>query len=285
MLCYDSLITGDLGNLAEIADHPRFSIRERNVSEPFDVDGDLDWVLHLASPASPPDYLELPIETLKVGSLGTLNGLELASKKGAGFFLASTSEVYGDPLVDPQPEEYWGNVNPIGPRGVYDEGKRFAEAAAFAFHRKHAVPVRVARIFNTYGSRMRANDGRVVPTFITQALSGEPLTVHGDGKQTRSLCYVDDTVEGLVRLLEHPDSIGPVNIGSPYESSVLALAELIRELAGSDSKLVFIEGRVDDPRQRRPDIERARTVLGWDPKVPLEEGLRLTIDWFRSRMS
>lgn len=285
VICFDSLITGSARNLEPLQGRPGFSYRQHDVSEPFDIDGDLDWILHFASPASPPDYLEFPIETLKVGALGTLNGLELAMRKSAGFFLASTSEVYGDPAVNPQPEGYWGNVNPTGPRAVYDEAKRFGEAAAYGYHRKHGVPVRVARIFNTYGSRMRIKDGRAVPNFITQALRNDPITVHDDGRQTRSLCYVDDTVEGIVRLLNHPDLAEPVNLGNPEEVTVLHLAGVIRELAESRSEIVFVEGRVDDPRQRRPDITRAKSALDWEPEVSLRDGMPKTIDWFKEHLA
>lgn len=278
VVCYDSGITGNTANLRSVLDNPRFTYRQHDVTKHLEVDDRVDWVLHFASPASPVDYLEHPIPTLKAGAVGTLNGLGLAKSKGSGFFLASTSEVYGDPLVHPQPESYWGNVNPVGPRGVYDEAKRFAEALTYAYHRTHEIPVRVARIFNTYGPRMRPNDGRAVVTFVAQALSGRPITVHGDGSQTRSLCYVDDTVDGLLSLL-HSDVSDPVNIGNPHEIKVIELAETIRQLTGSSSDIIFAERPIDDPEQRRPDISRARTLLGWDPKVPLEEGLSKTIDW------
>ena len=249
------------------------------------VDGTLDWVMHFASPASPVDYVEHPIHTLKVGALGTLNCLGLAKAKGAGFFLASTSEVYGDPLVHPQPESYWGNVNPIGPRGVYDEAKRYAEAMAFAYHRAWRIPIRVARIFNTYGPRMRRTDGRAVPTFIAQALAGEPMTVHGDGSQTRSLSFVTDTVEGFIRQLEYDGPAEPINVGNPFETTVLEIAELVRKLAGSDSEITFTERPVDDPNNRCPDLSRAKALLAWEPEVPLEEGLARTIEWWRSTWS
>jgi dTDP-glucose 4,6-dehydratase len=278
VVCYDSLLTGERANLGSVMDMPGFTFGEYDVTKPIEVEGEVDWVLHFASPASPVDYLRHPIHTLKVGALGTLNGLGLAKAKGAGFFLASTSEVYGDPLISPQPETYWGNVNPIGPRGVYDEAKRFAEAMAYAYHRTHGIPVRVARIFNTYGPRMRRDDGRAVPTFIAQALSDQPLTVHGDGSQTRSLCYADDTVEGLVRLL-HPDSTEPANIGNPHEVTILDLAQLIIELVEAGSDIKFVDRPVDDPERRRPDISRAKSLLGWTPKVALRDGIEKTIQW------
>jgi dTDP-glucose 4,6-dehydratase len=246
------------------------------------VEGGVDAVLHLASPASPRDYLEHPIHTLKVGALGTLHALGLAKAKGSVFLLASTSEVYGDPLVHPQPEEYWGNVNPIGPRGVYDEAKRYAEATAMAYHRAHGVAVKIVRIFNTYGPRMRRNDGRAVPTFVDQALRGDPLTVHGDGSQTRSLCYVDDLVEGLWRLLVSDVIALPVNLGNPEEVKVLDLARTVVSLAGSGSSIVFTERPTDDPEVRCPDISRAASLLGWRPAVPLADGLQRTIDWARA---
>ena len=281
VVCVDSLVTGSPDNLAALLEHERFRYEPHDVSTPLQLGGNVDWVLHLASPASPIDYLELPIETLKTGAFGTIGALELAESKGAGFFLASTSETYGDPLVHPQPESYWGNVNPIGPRSVYDEAKRFAEAATMAFHRAHGVRVRIARIFNTYGPRMRASDGRAVPTFIQQALQGKPLTVHGDGSQTRSLCFVDDLIEGIVRLILS-DHVGPVNIGNPHEVTVVDLARLVRDLSGSRSEVMLVERPVDDPEKRRPDITLAREVLGWEPLVPLEEGLERTIEWART---
>jgi dTDP-glucose 4,6-dehydratase len=281
VICYDSLLTGAAVNLSGLEGNQRFIYRNHNVTKHIDVEGRLDWVMNLASPASPVDYLEHPIHTLKVGALGSLNGLGLAKAKGAGFFLASTSEVYGDPLVNPQPETYWGNVNPIGPRGVYDEAKRYAEAMTFAYHRVHDIPVRVVRIFNCYGPRMRRNDGRAVPNFIGQALTNEKITVHGDGSQTRSLCFVSDMVEGFVRLLAYDGPAQPVNIGNPHEVTVLELAERIRDLAAASSEIVFTERPVDDPEQRRPDITRARELLGWEPKVTLEEGLATAIDWAR----
>jgi dTDP-glucose 4,6-dehydratase len=251
------------------------------VSNHIHVVGDLDWVLHFASPASPIDYLQLPIQTLKVGALGTHNALGLAKAKGAKFGLTSTSEVYGDPLVHPQPEEYWGNVNCIGPRGVYDEAKRFAEALAMAYHREHGIDVRIVRIFNTYGPRNRVNDGRVVPTFINQALRGEPLTVFGEGHQTRSFQYVDDLIEGIRRLMDVQFN-QPVNLGNPNEMTILEFARLILRLTGSRSGIEYRPLPQDDPRTRRPDITRAKEVLGWEPRVPVEEGLKKTIEWYRS---
>ncbi|MDQ3915874.1 MAG: SDR family oxidoreductase [Actinomycetota bacterium] len=279
--CFDSLLTGSAVNLDELRRGPRFRFVERDVTKSLDVDGPLDWVLHFASPASPVDYLEHPIATLEVGSLGTLNALRLARAKGAGFMVASTSEVYGDPKEHPQTESYWGNVNPIGPRSVYDEAKRFSEAATMAFHRELGVPVKIVRIFNTYGPRMRRNDGRAVPNFVDQALQGRPLTIHGDGTQTRSLCYVDDLIDGIYRLLES-DERGPVNLGNPHEVTILELATLINQAAGGKSELVFEERPVDDPEKRKPDIALARERLGWEPSVPLESGLARTIEWARS---
>jgi dTDP-glucose 4,6-dehydratase len=280
--CVDNLVTGQATNVAHLRDDGRFRFLQHNVSEHLEVDGPVDVVLHFASPASPVDYERHPIHTLKVGTLGTHNMLGLARARKAAFLLASTSEVYGDPLVHPQPETYWGNVNPIGPRGVYDEAKRAAEAFTMAYHRAHGLNTRIIRIFNTYGPLMRLNDGRAAPNFIRQALSNEPLTVYGDGSQTRSLCYVDDLIEGVVRLL-NSDYVEPVNIGNPEEVTVLQLAELIRDLCGSHSQIVFRPLPVDDPKQRRPDITRARKVLGWEPKTSLEEGLEKTIASFRRR--
>jgi dTDP-glucose 4,6-dehydratase len=276
----DSLLTGSAENVADLMARDGFRFERYDVTNYLHLDGAVDWVLHLASPASPADYLEHPIHTLKVGALGTLRALGLAKAKGAGFFLASTSEVYGDPQVHPQPESYWGHVNPVGPRGVYDEAKRYAEAMAAAYRRAHGIPVRIARIFNTYGPWMRRDDGRAVPTFIAQALAGEPLTVHGDGSQTRSLCYVDDLIEGFWRVLSS-DEQDPVNLGNPEEVSVLELAETVRETAGSRSEIVFTERPVDDPEVRCPDIGRARDHLGWEPRVPLRDGLKRTVAWAR----
>jgi dTDP-glucose 4,6-dehydratase len=281
VLSLDSLLTGRISNLGGIESHERFRFESHDVTTPIAVEGDVDWLLHFASPASPTDYLSHPIHTLKVGALGTLNALGLAKAKGAGFLLASTSEVYGDPQVHPQPEEYWGNVNPIGPRGVYDEAKRYAEAMGMAYLRAHDVPVKIARIFNTYGPRLRRGDGRAIPTFIEQALGGDPITVHGDGSQTRSLCYVDDLVEGVWRLLTS-DVVGmPVNLGNPEEVKVLDLARTIVLLAGSDSDVIFTERPIDDPEVRCPDISRARSLLGWGPRIPLADGLPRTIEWAR----
>jgi dTDP-glucose 4,6-dehydratase len=282
VIAMDNLLTGNMRNIAHLQEEKRFRFVRHNVAEFVFVDGPLDAVLHFASPASPIDYLELPIQTLKVGSLGTHNALGLAKAKNARFLLASTSEVYGDPLVHPQPETYWGNVNPIGPRGVYDEAKRFAEAITMAYHRAHGVDTRIVRIFNTYGERMRPRDGRVVPALIGQALAGEPMTVFGDGSQTRSFCYVSDLIEGIYRLLLS-DIAEPVNVGNAAELSVLEFAKTIRTLTGARSEIVFKPLPVDDPKVRQPDITKAREKLGWEPRVPLEEGLKRTIDWFRKR--
>ena len=283
IVCMDNLLTGTIENIAHIQD-PRFSFVKHDVTNYIYVAGPLDYVLHFASPASPVDYLELPIQTLKVGALGTHKALGLAKEKNARFLLASTSEVYGDPLVHPQPEEYWGNVNPVGPRGVYDEAKRFAEAMTTAYHRAHGLDTRIARIFNVYGPRMRLRDGRAIPAFITQALSGQPLTVYGDGSQTRSFCFIDDMVEGIWRLM-HASVTEPVNLGNPQEMSLLELAEKILVLTGSSSEIVFNPLPVDDPKVRQPDITRARALLGWEPRVELDEGLRRTIEWFRRRLT
>jgi dTDP-glucose 4,6-dehydratase len=281
VVCVDNLVTGRLENLKHLLDRDDIEFLEHDVTKPFEVAGPVDYILHFASPASPIDYLELPIQTLKVGSLGTHNSLGLAKAKGARFFLASTSEVYGDPQEHPQKETYWGNVNPVGPRGVYDEAKRFAEAMTMAYHRYHQVDVRIVRIFNTYGPRMRVRDGRVVPAFVQQALTGEPMTVFGEGKQTRSFCYVDDLVEGIWRLLMS-DLRQPCNIGNPHEMTILEFAETIRAAVGSSSPIVFNPLPVDDPQTRQPDITQAREKLGWEPKVQLAEGLRTTIAYFRS---
>ena len=276
VVCVDSLLTGTASNLDDAFSSDRFEFRRSDVSDGLYLEGRLDWILHLASPASPRDYLEHPIETLRVGACGTLNCLELAREKDAGLLLASTSEVYGDPLVHPQPESYWGNVNPVGHRSVYDESKRYAEAAATAYRRVHGIPVKIVRIFNTYGPRMREHDGRAVPTFIGQALRGAPMTVHGDGSQTRSLCYVDDLVEGIWRFLG-VDAAGPMNLGNDREVTVLELAELIRRLARSRSAIEFTERPADDPDVRRPDVTLARAQIGWQPRVSLEDGLARTI--------
>lgn len=280
--CVDSLLTGSVDNVAPLSRHPEFRFVEHDVTRPLSQWPDLpapDSVLHLASPASPPDYLRLPLETLRVGAVGTANALELATRHGARFLLASTSEVYGDPLEHPQRESYWGNVNPIGPRSVYDEAKRYAEALTLAYHREHGTDVAVARIFNTYGPRMRVDDGRMIPNFITQALTNAPLTVAGTGTQTRSVCYVDDTVSGLLALWRS-GLTGPVNIGNPHELTVRHLAEEVRAVTGSDSTVTFVPGAVDDPRRRCPDITLARTALGWEPETGLHDGLRRTIAWF-----
>ena len=277
----DNFITGHPDNLAHLAGHPRFDFIRHNISSYTYISGTLDGVLHFASPASPIDYLKYPIATLKVGSLGTHNALGLALAKGARFFLASTSEVYGDPLVHPQPESYWGNVNPIGPRGVYDEAKRFAEAMTMAYHRAHDVDTRIVRIFNTYGPRMRPRDGRVVSNFIVQALLGEPLTIYGDGLQTRSFCYVGDEIEGIYQLFLRGDN-EPTNIGNPEEHTVKGLAELIVKLTGTTSPIEYRDLPVDDPKVRRPDISKARAQLGWEPTVSVHEGISRTIDYFRS---
>jgi dTDP-glucose 4,6-dehydratase len=284
VICADNLLTGSADNIAALLPEKRFTFMHQDVTQYLYVKGPLDAILHFASPASPVDYLELPIQTLKVGSLGTHKALGLAKEKGARFLLASTSEVYGDPLVHPQREDYWGNVNPIGPRGVYDEAKRFAEAMTMAYHRTHAVDTKIVRIFNTYGPRQRLEDGRVVPNFITQALRGEPLTVYGDGSQTRSFCYVSDLVEGIVRMLRSGEN-DPVNLGNPNEMSVMKFAETIRRLTGTASPIVSRPLPVDDPKVRQPDIARARKVLGWEPKVPLEDGLAPTIAYFREALA
>ena len=284
VICMDNFVTGSPDNIAHLFANKRFSFIPQDVTTYIYVKGPVDAILHFASPASPVDYLELPIQTLKVGSLGTHKALGLAKEKGARLLLASTSEVYGDPLVHPQKEDYWGNVNPIGPRGVYDEAKRFAEAMTMAYHRAHGVHTRIVRIFNTYGPRMRLRDGRVVPNFIAQALRGEDLTVYGDGSQTRSFCFVNDLVEGLVRLLRS-DHTGPVNLGNPRELTVLEFARVIIQLTGSESQVTFQPLPVDDPKQRQPDITLARRVLNnWEPRVSLEDGLRQTIAYFKDKV-
>jgi dTDP-glucose 4,6-dehydratase len=284
VLGMDNLITGSRENLAHLAGNRRFIFALHDVSRFIQVDGPLDGIFHFASPASPIDYLELPIQTLKVGSLGTHNALGLAKSKGARFILASTSEVYGDPQVHPQPESYWGHVNPVGPRGVYDEAKRFAEAITMAYHRYHGLDTRIVRIFNTYGPRMRARDGRVVSNFVVQALKGEPLTVYGDGQQTRSFCYVSDLVDGIYRLFQS-DHSEPTNIGNPNEFTVRQLADLVIRMTGSRSVLEKRPLPVDDPKVRQPDITRARSLLGWEPRVELESGLGRTIEFFRTRLA
>ncbi|HVS14650.1 MAG TPA: UDP-glucuronic acid decarboxylase family protein [Thermoanaerobaculia bacterium] len=281
VVCLDNFLTGRRENITPLLDRDDFSLIEHDISKPIEYRGRIDNILHFASPASPIDYLELPIQTLKVGSLGTHNTLGLARAHGARYLLASTSEVYGDPLVHPQPESYWGNVNPVGPRGVYDEAKRFAEAMVMAYHRFHGVDTRIVRIFNTYGPRMRPRDGRVVPNFIRQALRGEPLTVYGDGSQTRSFCYVDDLVEGIWRLLQS-EIHDPVNIGNPEEMSILHFAQRILELTGSSSRITHEPLPVDDPKTRQPDITLARRELGWEPRVELDVGLAHTIEYFRA---
>ena len=281
VIAMDNLITGDLQNIEHLFGLENFEFAHHDVSKFVYVSGNLDYILHFASPASPIDYLKIPIQTLKVGSLGTHNLLGLAKNKNARMLIASTSEVYGDPSVNPQPEEYWGNVNPVGPRGVYDEAKRFQEAMTMAYHTFHGVETRIVRIFNTYGPRMRLNDGRVLPAFIGQALRGEDLTVFGDGSQTRSFCYVDDLIEGIYRLLLS-DYAQPVNIGNPDEITIKQFGEEIIKLTGTNQKLVLRDLPVDDPKQRRPDITKAREILGWEPKVNRAEGLKITYDYFRS---
>lgn len=283
VVCVDNLITGRRTNVEALRSNPRFSFLEHNISTPLYLEGEVDAVLNFASPASPIDYLMHPIPTLKVGAIGTWHTLGLAKAKGATYMLASTSEVYGDPQIHPQPETYWGHVNPIGPRGVYDEAKRYAEAITMAYHRYHGLDTRLLRIFNTFGPFQRTDDGRAVTTFIVQAIEGRPITVHGDGSQTRSFCYVDDLIEGIVRLL-HSGEHEPVNLGNPEEYTVLELATMIRELTGSASEIVFEPRPVDDPSVRRPDITRARELLGWEPKVPVQDGLQRTIEWFRTEI-
>lgn len=279
----DNFITGNPKNIAHLIKNPDFEFIEHDITKPLFIDGNIDYVLHFASPASPIDYQEFPIQTLKVGALGTHNALGIAKAKNSVFLLASTSEIYGDPEVHPQKETYWGNVNPIGPRGVYDEAKRFAEALTMAYHRYHKINTKIVRIFNTYGPRIKANDGRVVPTFIVQALKNEDITVFGSGTQTRSFCYVSDLIDGIYKLM-NSDINDPVNLGNPEEVSVLEFAERIINLTRSRSKIVFKPLPVDDPHRRRPDITRAKTLLGWTPKVPLEQGLKETIEWFSQNL-
>lgn len=281
VVCMDNYITGNERNIKPLLDSDDIEFVKHDVSKFIEVDGDLDFIMHFASPASPIDYLELPIQTLKVGSLGTHNALGLARVKDAGFFLASTSEVYGDPLVHPQPESYWGNVNPIGPRGVYDEAKRFSEAMTMAYHRVHGINTKIVRIFNTYGPNMRPNDGRAIPAFIDQALDDKSITVFGDGSQTRSFCYIDDLIEGIIRLMKS-DEHEPTNIGNPVERTILNLAEKIIRLTGSESEIVLKPLPVDDPKVRQPDITKAGKVLGWEPSVLIDEGLSKTIEYFKS---
>ena len=281
VLTLDNFITGSPANLTHLEGNPDFEFRRQNVNEHIDIDGDVRYVLHFASPASPPQYDANPIHTLKVGTIGTMNMLGMAMAKNATFLLASTSEVYGDPLVHPQPETYWGNVNPIGPRGCYDEAKRCAEAFAMAYHRAHGVDTRIIRIFNTHGPRMQVSDGRAVPNFMAQALRGRPLTVYGDGTQTRSLCYVSDLIRGVLAVLEKGDEL-PTNLGNPHEVTMIHLAETIIRISGSKSRIEHRDLPVDDPKQRRPDITRARTLLGWEPQVGLEDGLLRTLEYFRT---
>jgi dTDP-glucose 4,6-dehydratase len=282
VLCVDNFVTGSADNVRDLQDAPGFHLLDQDVSTGLDVDGEVDWVLHLASPASPIHYLRLPIETMKVGSLGTMHALDLAAAKGARFLLASTSEVYGDPEVHPQPETYWGHVNPVGPRSVYDESKRFAEALTMAYRNERGVDTAIVRIFNTYGPRMRVDDGRAIPAFMSQALAGEPITVTGDGSQTRSLCYVEDTVEGILALVRsgHP---GPVNVGSAEEMTMLELAERVRDLTGSRSPIEFVDLPTDDPKLRRPDTTLAAELLDWQPRTPMDEGLKQTLEWFAAQ--
>jgi dTDP-glucose 4,6-dehydratase len=284
VLSIDNLVTGSESNVAHLIKHPRFRLMSHDISRYIEVDGPIDYVLNFASPASPVDYLKLPIQTLKVGALGTHNTLGLALAKKAKYFQASTSECYGDPQITPQPESYWGNVNPIGPRGVYDEAKRFAEAMVMAYQRFHGVDTHIVRIFNTYGPRMRLNDGRALPNFVFQALTGQPITVYGDGRQTRSFCYVSDLIEGIYRLM-NSDEHEPVNIGNPQEITILEFAERIRQLLGSDVPIVFKPLPQDDPKQRCPDISKAKRLLKWEPKVGLNEGLRLTLEFFRQKVA
>ncbi len=283
VVALDNFLTGDAANLAHLRDHTRFQFVEQDITLPFAIEGAVDSVLNMASPASPRDYLEYPIETLDVGSVGTRRMLQLALEKGARFLVTSTSECYGDPLVHPQVETYWGNVNPVGPRSCYDESKRFAEAMTMAYHRKHGVRTNIARIFNTYGPRMKLNDGRVVPAFLDQALRGEAMTVFGSGVQTRSFCYVSDLVDGLYRLMQSEERY-PVNLGNPREMTILEFAEHIRVVTGSKSEIIFQELPEDDPKQRKPDITKARALLGWEPRVALDEGLRETVAYFRGKI-
>jgi len=280
VICIDNLITGNINNISHLAGNENFSFIKHDITNYIFIPGKVEYILHFASPASPVDYLQLPIQTLKVGSLGTHKALGLAKEKKARILLASTSEVYGDPEIHPQPEEYWGNVNPIGPRGVYDEAKRFAEAITMAYHRYHNVEARIARIFNTFGPRMRAKDGRAIPNFIMQALTGQPITVYGDGSQTRSFCYITDQVDGLYKLLMSEED-EPVNIGNPEEIPLIEIAKEIIELTNSQSKIIFENLPVNDPKVRQPDITKAKTKLGWEPKVNRREGLKITIQYFK----
>ncbi len=283
IICLDNLITGDKNNINEFLTNENFRFIEHDICNPIKIEEKLDWVMHFASPASPKDYLKYPIKTIKVGTLGTHNSLGIAKFHNAKFFMASTSEVYGDPSISPQPEEYWGNVNPIGPRSCYDESKRAAEAIIFAYYREHKIDIRVIRIFNTYGPNMRVEDGRVVSTFIVQALKNEPITIYGDGKQTRSFCYVDDLIEGINRFM-NVDYPGPINLGTTFEFTMLELAEKILKLTNSSSKIIFEPLPQDDPKQRRPDNSKASKLLGWQPVVTLEEGLKKTIPYFKSKL-
>jgi dTDP-glucose 4,6-dehydratase len=284
VLVLDNLLTGDEANIAHLKGNPKFRFEKKNVSEPFRVDGEVRYVFHLASPASPPDYLKFPIETLKVGSIATMNALDLALEKKASFLLASTSECYGDPDVTPQSETYWGHVNPIGPRSVYDEAKRFAEATTMAYHRYHGVDTHIVRIFNTYGPRMRLNDGRALPNFVFQALSGQPFTVYGDGKQTRSFCYVSDLIDGIYKLSQSNEHF-PTNIGNPVELTIYEFAEKIRAHFPNAPEIIHEPLPEDDPKQRCPDIAKAKRLLGWEPKVQLEEGLTLTLKYFKEQFA
>ena len=284
VLALDNLITGDEGNLGHLGRNPKFRFERKDVTESIRIEGEVGYVFHLASPASPPDYLRFPVETLKVGSIATMNTLELAEAKGAKFLLASTSECYGDPDVSPQSESYWGRVNPVGPRSVYDEAKRFAEAITMAYHRHHGLDTHIVRIFNTYGPRMRLNDGRALPNFVFQALSGLPITVYGDGKQTRSFCYVSDLIEGIYRLSQSDEHF-PTNIGNPTELTIYEFAERIRSYFPNALPIVHEPLPEDDPKQRRPDITKAQRLLGWEPKVSLEEGLKYTLDYFKEKFA
>jgi dTDP-glucose 4,6-dehydratase len=284
VVCVDNEATGSEFNVRHLLKDPRFEYVRADVSRQLDYPGELDYILHFASPASPPDYLRFPIETLEVGSFGTSNALRLAEKKGAKFLLASTSECYGDPEISPQPETYWGRVNPVGPRSVYDEAKRFSEALTMAFHRARGADTRIVRIFNTYGPRMRLNDGRALPNFVYQALTGKPITVYGDGSQTRSFCYVSDLIEGIYRLMQS-DEHYPVNLGNPHEVTILEFAQRIKELTGSQVPIVFEPLPQDDPKQRCPDISKARQLLNWEPRVPLQAGLERTLQYFRERLA
>lgn len=284
VLALDNLITGDEDNLGHLGRNPKFRFERKDVTESIRIEGEVGYVFHLASPASPPDYLRFPVETLKVGSIATMNTLELAEAKGAKFLLASTSECYGDPDVSPQSESYWGRVNPVGPRSVYDEAKRFAEAITMAYHRHHGLDTHIVRIFNTYGPRMRLNDGRALPNFVFQALSGQPITVYGDGKQTRSFCYVSDLIEGIYRLSQSDEHF-PTNIGNPTELTIYEFAERIRSYFPNALPIVHEPLPEDDPKQRRPDITKAKRLLGWEPKVSLEEGLKYTLDYFKEKFA